>query len=512
MGIESRLLKIGKRKLLALVMGVFLLLLLIYAGSRMICLGQDYTVVVLTSGEEFAFADHISFEKTIQEVRKSYYEEEGTLVFQNLEYTEKKERVLGKKLLSEKELKESIQAAIEEKAQDVTLAYGVSVGEFSAILESEEDLQTFLTDVKADYDEDNRFSPAIVASGDKESDSYQAILLDSSYTAEATDLTSIGAGVVRVLGTELSDVLDNPEDNHYQTGLIGVQYADEVHVYRVLAHTEDVISSEEAVATATKQEETNKIYTVKSGDSLSEIADTYGLTTARLCEINGFSTSQTIYIDQEIIVSVPEPDLGITTKEGIVYEEDYEADPTIIENDDWYTTESVTLEEGTVGHREVNAVVTYENGIATSQNMIHTTVMVESTPAVVEQGTIIPPTYIKPISGGTYSSGFGKRWGRMHKGVDWAVPTGTTVFASSAGVVEYAGWSSGYGYNVLISHPDGRKTRYAHLSKVLVSVGQSVEQGETIAKSGSTGRSTGPHLHFEILINGTQVNPLNYIS
>jgi len=92
------------------------------------------------------------------------------------------------------------------------------------------------------------------------------------------------------------------------------------------------------------------------------------------------------------------------------------------------------------------------------------------------------------------------------------VPVGTNIFASSAGTVVRADYNGGYGLCVLISHPDGRMTRYAHCSKLLVSVGQQVKQGETIAKSGNTGRSTGPHLHFEIIINGSAVNPLKYIN
>ena len=147
-----------------------------------------------------------------------------------------------------------------------------------------------------------------------------------------------------------------------------------------------------------------------------------------------------------------------------------------------------------------------------NREMIHENVMVVSEPAVIERGTIIPPTYIKPINGGRKSSNYGWRWGRLHKGVDWAVPVGTTVFASSAGTVIRADYNGAYGNCVLISHPDGRMTRYAHCSKLLVSVGQYVEQGETIALSGNTGRSTGPHLHFEIIINGSAVDPLKYIN
>ena len=98
-----------------------------------------------------------------------------------------------------------------------------------------------------------------------------------------------------------------------------------------------------------------------------------------------------------------------------------------------------------------------------------------------------------------------------HRAIDWATPTGTAIWASSGGTVSVAGWQSGYGYVVYINHPDGNQTRYGHLSKLLVSVGQKVKQGQKIALSGNTGRSTGPHLHFELRVNGTPVNPYKYI-
>ncbi|MEA5603287.1 peptidoglycan DD-metalloendopeptidase family protein [Nostoc sp. UHCC 0252] len=111
---------------------------------------------------------------------------------------------------------------------------------------------------------------------------------------------------------------------------------------------------------------------------------------------------------------------------------------------------------------------------------------------------------------GTLTSGYGWRWGRMHKGIDIANSTGTPVVASAEGTIEKAGWNNGgYGNLVEIRHPDGSTTRYAHNSKILVQPGQQVNQGETIALMGSTGHSTGPHTHFEIHKSGKgAVNPI----
>lgn len=117
-----------------------------------------------------------------------------------------------------------------------------------------------------------------------------------------------------------------------------------------------------------------------------------------------------------------------------------------------------------------------------------------------------------PVASPNISSGYGSRWGRTHKGIDFAHPTGTNIYASASGTVTFSGWNSGgYGYLVIISHGNGVQTYYAHNSKLLCSVGQNVSQGQLIAKSGNTGRSTGPHLHFEIRINGVAYNPALYL-
>jgi murein DD-endopeptidase MepM/ murein hydrolase activator NlpD len=98
-----------------------------------------------------------------------------------------------------------------------------------------------------------------------------------------------------------------------------------------------------------------------------------------------------------------------------------------------------------------------------------------------------------------------------HLGLDVANKTGTPIYSSDAGTIEFAGWSTGYGNNIIVDHGGGKKTRYAHLSKFYVEKGDSAEKGEAIGEMGSTGWSTGPHLHFEVIINGRKYNPLNYI-
>lgn len=117
-----------------------------------------------------------------------------------------------------------------------------------------------------------------------------------------------------------------------------------------------------------------------------------------------------------------------------------------------------------------------------------------------------------PLKGSfRYTSGFGMRWGRMHKGTDFAAPHGTPIYATADGVVIHAGWQSGYGRMVKIQHEFGIETRYAHNSKLFVKKGERVSRGQKIAAMGNTGRSTGTHLHYEVRVGGKAVNPMTYI-
>lgn len=122
-----------------------------------------------------------------------------------------------------------------------------------------------------------------------------------------------------------------------------------------------------------------------------------------------------------------------------------------------------------------------------------------------------------PVRAGYISSTYGFRKdpfrgrGAFHKGIDFAGVRGSPVLAVAEGVVTFSGRQSGYGNLVEIRHPDGKVTRYGHCDRLLVKEGAAVERGQTIATLGSTGRSTGPHVHFEVLIGGKQVNPMKYV-
>jgi murein DD-endopeptidase MepM/ murein hydrolase activator NlpD len=118
--------------------------------------------------------------------------------------------------------------------------------------------------------------------------------------------------------------------------------------------------------------------------------------------------------------------------------------------------------------------------------------------------------FIWPVSG-PITSPFGMRWGSLHPGIDIGVPTGTAIHAAAAGKVIYCGWMSGYGNLVMIDHGGNLATLYGHQSRIAASCGESVSQGQVIGYSGCTGFCTGPHVHFEVRVNGSPVDPLGYL-
>ena len=180
-----------------------------------------------------------------------------------------------------------------------------------------------------------------------------------------------------------------------------------------------------------------------------------------------------------------------------------------------YLGETVTLSEGSEGRAEVLRRTVYKNGIAEDVSIISEDVSVQPVARIIKVGTkqkdVLKTGVFMPLSG-RLSSPFGPRWGRMHEGIDIAVPEGTPVKAAECGKVSFVSENAGgYGKLVRIDHGYGVQTAYGHLSKITAAEGDTVAAGAEIALSGNTGNSTGPHLHFEIIKDGEQIDPAPYI-
>lgn len=403
-------------------------------------------------------------------------------------------------------------------------SYTVKINEYTVNLASKEEVMQLLQASIDKYDPEDNYYVDLALDSTRELNVLTTKVLSREEQREENAEKEVFASVG--IYETLDEIFDEVEPagekdfSDYELGVISLEFGDTVEVVESYLSEEELTPLDKAIEEVTKEQEKNQIYEVVSGDTLSKIAAENNLTIEKLIEMNEAieSETSTIRVGDEIIVTVPEPELSVERQEEVYYEEDYEAEIVYVDNDDWYTTEMKTIQEPSAGHRKVVAIVSYRNNAETSREIIKEEVTYQAVPKIVERGTKIPPTYIKPISGGRLSSGFGRRSrptrgaSTYHKGIDWATPVGTAVMASSAGTVAKAGWGSGYGYVVYINHADGRQTRYGHLSKVLVSVGQTVSQGQKIALSGNTGVSSGPHVHFEILINGSQVNPLKYLN
>lgn len=399
--------------------------------------------------------------------------------------------------------------------------YEIKINQYTVYLSSSEEVLELLRQAKSKYDEDEEYTVEMVQDPTRELD----VLTTRVVKTEELGMEAMEDAYMPSAGASLRmdqyyEAALNQTFETFDFGIKDLDFGENVEIVRAYVSPDRISTLEQAIAEVTKKEEKDTIYEVEAGDSLSVIAEKNGTTLENLIAMNHEilpNASATIMPGDELKVTVPKPELSVIRTEEIYYEENYDADVIYIDNDEWYTNHSEVRQEPVAGFRKVVADIIYRNDDVEEKNIVYEDVVAEAVPKIIERGTQTPPTFLKPISGGRLSSRFGKRNAPVkgastyHKGVDWATPVGTSVVASSGGTVIRAGWGSGYGYCVYIEHPDGKVTRYGHLSKVLVKSGQEVRQGEKIALSGNTGVSSGPHLHFEILVNGVQVNPLNYL-
>jgi len=477
------------------------------------------------NGQEIGYAGkETEVEQLLQEARLELATSTDEIVFTDADLTFEGKEVLFGQINTDKELKESMLSVLQSSVRKTLKhAYTIKIKDYTVSLSSSDEVRQLLQAALNQYQSNNRYVVELTMDQARELNVMTAKVITKTESQESDTPAFPVAGMSGYFEDSLADVSGAGDELGFEDitlGLTGLDFGDSVEIVDDYLTPEQITPVEEAIAEVTSVQDKNAIYVVQSGDTLSGIAEKTNIPVEKIIELNDAIENEftTIRIEQEIIITQPEPPLSIEWNEQVYYEEDYEADIVYVDNDDWYTTQEVTLQEPSAGHRKVAARVSYRNDKEIAREILVEDVTMEAVPKIVERGTKIPPSFIRPVSGGRLSSSFGRRSAptrgasTYHQGVDWALPTGSAVYASSGGTVTKAGWGGGYGYCVYIRHSDGRETRYAHLSKVLVSPGQSVKQGQRIALSGNTGRSTGPHLHFEMRINGSAVNPLKYLN
>ena len=425
---------------------------------------------------------------------------------------------------TDEEIEENVyRLMLENSVETKESAYEVKINRYTVKLKTADEVIALLEAAKNVYDTEDTYSVNLVLDPTRELDVLTTEMVRNDEKSDDNEEEEVDvlpkAGISQKF-EQFYNEANEYEEIGFTLGIKSIDFNENVEVVKTYVDKDEISTLDAAIAEVTKEKETSKIYVVESGDTIGLVAQKNGLSVDELLEMNSSTLeneNSMLHVGDELKVTSPEPELSILKTEEKYFADYYDAEVQYIDNDDWYTTEQKVLQEPEKGYRKMIADITYKNDEQVRVDIVYENIVKEAIPKIVERGTKTPPTYIYPVSG-RVSSSFGRRKApkkgasTYHKGMDFAVPTGTAIRATSGGVVTKAGWGSGYGYVVYIRHPDGKESRYGHCSKVLVKAGQSVKQGEKIALSGNTGISTGPHLHFEILVGGTQVNPLKYLN
>lgn len=281
---------------------------------------------------------------------------------------------------------------------------------------------------------------------------------------------------------------------------------------------DDILTKEDALLALKAPEIKTVTYKVKAGDTFSTIAYKNNLSVKALAKLNPGVDAEDIREDQILNLTDTTPFVAVRESRKVTESESVQYETNKIEDSSSYEGTTVVVENGILGEKEVEYEVVYENGVMVGKNALNETVTKDPVSATVRVGTKPRPrtaptgSFIIPYASGRLTSRYGsyRSRGTPHTGIDLAGPTGSNIIAADGGTVTFAGWNNSYGYYIKIRHADGFETYYAHCSKLLVSAGDQVYQGQVIGKVGNTGNSTGPHLHFELRKNGATVNPYNY--
>lgn len=302
-----------------------------------------------------------------------------------------------------------------------------------------------------------------------------------------------------------------------------VSYLENVEVKAVEAQPEDVKTAEAVLKDFQSGKTSTVAYTVQANDSWWLIARKNNMKTKEVLAGNPGTTEDTkLKIGATINLVTTSPYITVVAKGVYSGNETIPFDVVTKSDNSLASGQTVVKQEGSDGSKIVTYSYVQQNGKNVTKQILNEQITTAATTQIIAKGPNRAPVVVAmsssrgsgSVSGlawplrGNITSYYGYRRGSFHTGLDIDGDTGDPYTAAASGKVVAAGWDGGYGNMILIDHGNGVMTRYGHSSKLLVSVGQYVNQGQTIGLVGSTGNSTGSHLHFEVIINGDTTNPL----
>lgn len=395
-------------------------------------------------------------------------------------------------------------------------------------------LNPILKEIEADLEEENNIDLVIenkfeiVNSMAKDNeitsdeDLYETIKSKVNYKLLAYSINIDGksVGIVDTQYTAqniINDVKAYFTQNYDKNSILEVNTVENISIEQLEVDNTDIKNPEEIKNYIIKGTDKNEKYTVEEGDTYWTIAEYFNMKLDDLISANPSSDPEKIQIGDELNLIVPKPFINVQVKRRVVQEEKVEYKTAYEYVSYMFNDEKKIKTEGKYGTSLIEAIVTEQNGIQIAKEIVSESVKSSPQTEVIITGTQDPPPkkgtgyFINPLPASSISSRFGSRKGGFHTGLDMAKSAGSSIKAADGGTVIFAGWQGSYGNMVEIDHGGGFTTRYAHCSEIYVSTGDKVYQGKVVGTVGSTGVSTGPHLHFEVRKYGTAVNPSSYI-
>ena len=330
---------------------------------------------------------------------------------------------------------------------------------------------------------------------------------------------------------EITDFLEEKKEEYLTDDIVEVSFDKDIeYTYEQYVDPDEIIDQNDVIDKLDSIVSEPLYYEIREGDNPWNIARNNGMTTDELIDCNITFKGEKIddltqYCPVGAIVQLSEevPYLQVLTTREIEYTETIDYEIVKTKDPDMYKGDSEVDVPGVEGEKKVRAMATYRGDVLVSTEVVDEVVVSEpvtkymrvgtrETTTPVSTGTGGSGDYFWPVDGGYISAYQGD--GRGHKGIDIAAPYGTPIYAAESGTVIETGdgWNGGYGNCVRVQHDDGNVTVYAHQSSIAVSYGDYVVKGQLLGYVGSTGDSTGNHLHFEVRSYGTYANPLDYVS